>query len=279
MPPPFASPNLPQEVLINIFELAFWQHREHGRVSLSILFPRVDETEWTRTESNVEYLTSPHVFPAAVASVSRTWRRAMSMVYFVWSRVIIFTNAPECLTFARSQLEWSKKCRSPIDLVVSKPSSTPAVISSEKEAKILRDIIEIVKPHFRRCKTILFNVTYTTSLPRLAVDFPDNAPDLSRIQLLANDSNGIYDSVDGTSQLNQFPFPNLTWLEIDGWNFVDISIKSKGWLEALAARLVAEKREFSLRYKGCPLSPATLSMHSGSLHLYYHFGNPGAPWS
>ncbi|KAG6811270.1 hypothetical protein H0H92_008264 [Tricholoma furcatifolium] len=213
------TPSLPPELLLKIFTIIS------------------DETNWE--DLSVDGLMSPGVFPAAIASVSRTWREVMSMVRPPQARVIIFADAPRCLEFARLQLQWSQRFKSPIDLVVSFPYHR----FSNEEGILARKILDIVRPHFSRCRIIIFNVTYTTSLPRLAVDFPDVAPHLKRLHLLAKIPNGMHGFMRGPSP-SLFPFPRTTLIEIDGCNFVDIAktpklpvADGKQWLEYLTMHL------------------------------------------
>ncbi|KAG6811385.1 hypothetical protein H0H92_007672 [Tricholoma furcatifolium] len=235
------SPPLPREVLLSIFKLAFWDHRIEPAF-LANRFARelkgdtreacIDETDW-RNYDDLKHITSSCVFPTAPASVSKTWREAMSMLAPAWSRVVIFIDLPDCLSFARSQVQWSQWTTFPIDLVISNQGSGKFPGSSEDEWKMLRSIINIVRPLFPRCRTILFNVTYTSSLPRLVTDFPDIAPVLKSLRLRAEvPNNGMQGFMDGSLPPG-FQFPILEKLEIDGWNFIELSLDGGRWLECL----------------------------------------------
>ncbi|KAG6811266.1 hypothetical protein H0H92_008259 [Tricholoma furcatifolium] len=236
-------PTLPHEVLVLIFKLVFWENRA-TRVPYFPLHvrgrePYAHETDWKNTE--IEHVTSSCVFPIALASVSKTWREVMSMLTPAWSRVIIFVDAPDCLTFARSQVEWSRRTMLPIDLVVSNQDSRRFSRSSDEEGEVLRSIFDIVQPLFYRCRTILFRVTYTSSLPRLASDFPDVAPNLETLWFQAEVPNSGYQGfMDGTLPVH-FPFPSLQTLEIDGWNFVELSINAIWWLESLCQNKASDR--------------------------------------
>ncbi|GLB43880.1 hypothetical protein LshimejAT787_1500640 [Lyophyllum shimeji] len=90
----------------------------------------------------------------------------------------------------------------------------------------------MLAPHVPRCKTLCYDVTFTSSLPRLATDFPNTAHHLSKLVLKASVANGMTGFLDGT-EVTHFPFPVLQDLEIDGWNFVEIYTNAGWWFEEL----------------------------------------------
>ncbi|KAG6811271.1 hypothetical protein H0H92_008265 [Tricholoma furcatifolium] len=148
----------------------------------------------------------------------------------------IFTDAlPDlCFGSAHEQVERLEE-NSLIDIFVSRKNSTLLPASPEEEQEVLRGIIEIVKPHFSRCRQIVFDVAYTASLPRITIDFPYVLPNLEKLTLRAANDNGMYEFVDRSlprdvdvSLSTGVPFPlGIKDLELDGYNFIDIAMKNE----------------------------------------------------
>ena len=114
----------------------------------------------------------------------------MGTVPKFWTRVVVHIDSPEfSLSFVRSQLESSKDL--PIDVTVTRRAEDAFIDVPDEEKAHVRGIIDIVSPHIRRCKTIRYEVTYTSFLPCVASDFCGGAPLLKRLELVASKSSGF----------------------------------------------------------------------------------------
>ncbi|KAG6808157.1 hypothetical protein H0H92_005186, partial [Tricholoma furcatifolium] len=129
-------------------------------------------------------------------------------------------------------LQWTSRSDVCLDLFICRSDSKPFPGTAEEEGKIVRGIIDLAKPHFRRCRNISFNVTYSSSLPRLIADFPEPANGLKSLVFHFSVSNGLQGFMQETPSTD-FPFPIISELSIDGWNFVDMNINAPSWLELM----------------------------------------------
>ncbi|GLB45683.1 hypothetical protein LshimejAT787_2600160 [Lyophyllum shimeji] len=203
---------LPAELLLEIFKF----HHAISRPARESVWCPVDD------------LLSEDVFPHAPAAVCMSWRSILSTVPVFWTRVVMFTEAPGCysLSYLNSQLEWSRNL--PLDVFVVTRDRGESAVTPDAERARIREIMTTLAPHVQRFQSLCYELKFTSSLPRLASDFPDVMPCLTDLTLNAKVGNGPSAFLDGSKPIN-FPFPRLKDLAIDGWNFVDIFATSSWW--------------------------------------------------
>ncbi|KAG5636568.1 hypothetical protein H0H81_007576 [Sphagnurus paluster] len=182
---------------------------------------RLRETDWSS-----EDIRSPTLFPAALARVCRTWQKALSICDVFWTRVVIYIDDPDYLEYTR-YLEYSGELH--ITVAVMVRNEDAFLNSPEEEQHRTRKLIDAIAPHIPRCMTLSFEVTYTSSLPRIGTDFTLVAPQLQSLMLNASIPNGLPGFMDGT-ELVDYIFPALKHLEIDGYNFIELRTKGRRWL-------------------------------------------------
>ncbi|RDB21872.1 hypothetical protein Hypma_011158 [Hypsizygus marmoreus] len=223
---------LPTELLLIVFKLVYISSRvpRPGPISSDPNNSEDDpeapyETEWPREDLHVRTL-----FPYALSSVCTKWRDVMSLVPEFWTRIIIHTDAHDFSpSFLRAHLQWSRDLA--IDITVLQQRANSFRNSKLLENSRLREIIDIVGPHVRRCRTLRFYVTYTSSLPNIASDFYGTAPNLTNLRLQASIGDGFGTSFHTNGPAEQFIYPMLQYLAIDGWNFVHLFTHASEWLE------------------------------------------------
>lgn len=236
--------HLPPEILSVIFTLVYLQTQHFGHVSFAEIVKAEVAGMPFPPSSNIwvpEDVLSPSLFPFALAAVCTTWRDTMSSLPEFWTRLVMFANKPtsfpslpDLRSFAglKQQVEWSNNL--PLDVFITRLPDKGLDITAEDEGYILRKAIDILKPHVGRCKTINYNVVYSSSLPSIMTDLNHPTPLLSELRL----NSVIYS--DKTNELtllshpSNFYFPRLEYLALDGRNFMDFSTHVPDWVERIA---------------------------------------------
>ncbi|KAG6856696.1 hypothetical protein H0H87_001737 [Tephrocybe sp. NHM501043] len=223
--------DLPNEVLLLIFKYLYMKHRKSkpGKVRPEACY----ETDW-----DYQNPQSPSFFPNAQAQVSKRWRSIMSLCPAFWTRVVIFLDSPGCVPFAHVQLQSSEPLPMTIFVITRNPNSFSD--SPEKESELASHVINTILPHLHRCTALEFDVNFSSSFPRLATDFGDVALTLERLSLRSSSARRLPGFIDGRTP-SIFPFPLVRYLEIDGWNLVDIWTSAKWWLEELTELRVLQE--------------------------------------
>jgi len=153
---PISAVDLPNELLTIIFKFC------HLGVLVStqppFILPDPDDelgfiiVQRPPTERKVfEDIHSPSLFPYALALMCPLW-------------MVPLVTVPD-----------SGLASSSISTLLNSPSPLFIDTPDEEKARI-RGTTDIVSPHIGRCKTIRYEVTYTSSLPCVATDFCGEAP-------------------------------------------------------------------------------------------------------
>jgi hypothetical protein len=119
-------------------------------------------------------LTSPSLFPYALASVCSVWREAMSLVPKFWRRVVILTDPPATpLSAIVSQLAWSRDRE--LEVIVTRRDLHNAVKDPRERSNMI-SIMNILCSHIHRIRELHFDVVFSSSLPFFPTDFRGSAP-------------------------------------------------------------------------------------------------------
>ncbi|KAF5378821.1 hypothetical protein D9615_006844 [Tricholomella constricta] len=133
---------------------------------------------------------------------------------------LLFPNAvastlPTTASFIETLLGRSQKL--PLRLIVTRRSQIAFKDDSAQERVRVKDILNVVTPHIQRCEALCFDVTHTSSLPRILTDFPHSAPHLTRLTLKSALPAYFKGLVDDSATTKAFQFPKLRNLALDGW--------------------------------------------------------------
>ncbi|KAF9458298.1 hypothetical protein BDZ94DRAFT_113905 [Collybia nuda] len=234
--------DLPAELLLIIFKLVFMKSRA-GTFRLwppcSCTEPKVlkpcdcHEKPFKTTWVEKEDRRNPHIFPYAISLVCNQWRSLVKLVPIFWTRVIVFVDAnPTPLAELREHLTLSGGL--PLDLYILRREDTYDQLDPEEHIRC-GAVIDIIRPHFRRCRIISFNVVHNSSLPSVVHDFRGKAVHLTTLELKCRVDDGQH-FVSRPNRLNgkAFSFPSLDVLDIDGRNFADACVYLPTWGKALA---------------------------------------------
>ncbi|KAG5640528.1 hypothetical protein DXG03_008216 [Asterophora parasitica] len=100
--------------------------------------------------------------------------------------------------------------------------------SPDAERARMKEMMRLLSPNLHRYEVLHFDLTYTTSLPRILADFHDPLPLLRNLFLLAEEGTGLADLLGTVTRYA------MKELKLDGWNFVECYTVTDGdWFEAL----------------------------------------------
>ncbi|KAG5653873.1 hypothetical protein H0H81_009695 [Sphagnurus paluster] len=209
--------DLPFELLILIFKFAFsnlisWEDDDEWEG-----FDTEQATMWS-LEHDVD-IRSPSLFPYGLASVCRKWSKLMQSVPLFWTRILVFIDEPISVQQAPTDLKLSKNLA--ITLTVTRRRRSAFNNDPSAERSIMEGLMKIIGPHIARCTRLTFDLTHTSSLPRLLTDFDHLAPILDVLIMRGAIANGLGGLTSNTEINLENQFPQLEELDIDGHNFVD----------------------------------------------------------
>ena len=129
-------------------------------------------------------LRNPTLFPCATARVSRLWQGLMAHNALYWTRVAFDLSAAEPPLL--DAFLWSKDL--PFDVVVfdSRPSCASNPEGSEAPAIELAHVSAIatsLTPHLERCQSLVFDVSFASSLPLLSTLLQHSGENLKELKL------------------------------------------------------------------------------------------------
>jgi hypothetical protein len=162
------------------------------------------------------------LFPNSLVSVCSHWGKIVLLEPVFWTRVVIILDSttfpPPGLT-----LQLDSAGDQPIDIVVTRTAKSNTE-DSDVEKSRMAYIMTALRPHFRRCRKLRFDVVHSSSLPRLRGSLPPVMPDLQELSLNSCVDSGHpailpYDHPREALMVN---WKSLNSLVIDGWNFADL---------------------------------------------------------
>lgn len=225
--------DLPTELLEIIFKFVYMKSRVPTDEECYRHLPGYSpdgpyETMWD-THQN---LLSPSLFPYALASVCTTWRDVLSTIPVFWTRVVILIDTnPTVLPAIQSYFKWTHNL--PLDVAVMRRSGA---FDPDENARVLA-VIDLLGPHVHRCRSLQFDVIYSSSLPSLRRDFHGVAPELDKLVLKCRvDDGGSIPS--DTAEHGMFACPVLQTLVLDGRNFLECMIDARPFTSATSIEIL-----------------------------------------
>ncbi|KDR83201.1 hypothetical protein GALMADRAFT_874254 [Galerina marginata CBS 339.88] len=192
----------------------------------------------------VEIVRSPTFFPNAVASVCPFWEDVLSSTPEFWTTLVFFLDSdPTATKRVKKYLSWSRDL--PIDVFMTRRVD---LCHSPWMAEILetpwvRDNMNCLMPHIRRCRTLHVDVTINISLPVLPSHIRSSSTRLRTISFMSDIGLTVWEKdegkhnffaepiVDRSERGSAFAFkPRLNILSIDGRNFQRAVAENKSWL-------------------------------------------------
>ncbi|KAF8877080.1 hypothetical protein CPB84DRAFT_1795416 [Gymnopilus junonius] len=122
----------------------------------------------------------PSLFPFNVASVCTQWLTIISQIPECWIRVV-FDVAKEPAPFLDA-FAWSNDLEK-IEVLVFTSSTDDGEEYRKSEKQRSFAIAQALRPHIHRCKSITFDLTYSTSLPPSHIFFLQDMPCLEALVL------------------------------------------------------------------------------------------------
>ncbi|KAH7908114.1 hypothetical protein BJ138DRAFT_1128701 [Hygrophoropsis aurantiaca] len=210
--------DLPAEILLIIFKFAY----EQCRTPMSSTSPN-HTTQWLNADP-----LSPSFFPHSIASVSSFWRDVMYMEPKFWTRFVVFvghTNLDEVQTY----LDWTKGQLLDIFIISKCNGGMPPL----RERNLVESCMQVLSPHFHRCRTIRISVTLRSSLPRLDHHFCCAALDLTYLRIDCKINNAVSDSWSNDIAEWSFSSRGLEKLHLDSIYLREAWFRESRWLRIL----------------------------------------------
>jgi len=181
--------DLPVELLSGIFAHLYAMNRKLDPWEVCLVRFKDDEfdKELNTLETKLwsdEDLRNPALFPCATARVSRLWLDVMARNALYWTRVTFDLSAAEPPLL--DAFLWSKDL--PFDVLVfdSQPSCAGHPERSEAPALELACVSEItdkLTPHLERCQSLVFDVSFASSLPLLPTLLQHSGKNMKALKL------------------------------------------------------------------------------------------------
>ncbi|KAG2355998.1 hypothetical protein BDR07DRAFT_1340281 [Suillus spraguei] len=170
------------------------------------------------------------LFPYAPAAVCSMWGSVLSSVPEFWTRVVIRVDSQHTRSRdVRRYFEWSRNLH--LDVIITRHRDEFEGDDKGEKTKVFRATRELVR-HIGRCRSIYFNVMYSSSLPSILHDFhQETAPHLHTLKLKCK----VDDGGSPRRKLVHWSFdaPDLRHLYLDARNFFDVCIDRNNWLKRL----------------------------------------------
>ena len=137
----------------------------------------------------------------------------------------------------------------------------------DERARVMMGM-QAIAPHMHRCRSIMFNVQFSSSLPSFPNDFHGNAEYLESLILnCLEDDGGAVSTVSemSLSPVYREPFqcPHLSSLAIDGRNYFNAYQQNVNWTEmfpVISALSISRFTTVAIRSESFTLSTLTLSL-------------------
>ncbi|KAG2159504.1 uncharacterized protein EDB93DRAFT_1116023 [Suillus bovinus] len=170
------------------------------------------------------------LFPYAPAAVCSMWRLVLSSVPEFWTRVVIRVDSQHTQSQdIRHYFEWSRNLH--LDVIITRHRDEFDGDDKREKSKVFKATRELVR-HIERCRSIRFNVMYSSSLPSILHDFHrETAPHLLTLELKCK----VDDGGSPPRKLVHWSFdaPGLRHLYLDARNFFEVCVDRNNWLRRL----------------------------------------------
>jgi len=125
-------------------------------------------------------LRSESLFPFNAASVCKLWRDILARMPECWTRVVFdVVSDPRPFLDAFS---WSRNLEK-IEVAIFNSSEYAGEVDEALEKNCISAIAQALQPHVHRCRSISFDIIYSSSLPPPNTFFLRGAPDLHELLL------------------------------------------------------------------------------------------------
>jgi hypothetical protein len=170
------------------------------------------------------------LFPYAPAAVCSMWCLVLSRIPEFWTRVVIRVDSQHTQSQdVRRYFEWSRNLH--LDVIITRHRDEFDGDDMREKSKVFKATRELVR-HIKRCRSIRFNVMYSSSLPSILHDFhQETAPHLHTLKLNCK----VDDGGSPHRKLVHWSFyaPGLRHLHLDARNFFDVCVDRNNWLRRL----------------------------------------------
>jgi len=241
--------DLPVELLTSIFAFSYADHREEKTARWSYISSDDEDEEikpQIREKPKIQTVWSDHdlsvlsLFPCAFARVCQLWLNVMARNSLYWTRFAFDLSAEEPLLY--DAFLWSKDLH--FDMLVFDSRISCATDSQRSDAPArerarVESITTKLIPHLSRCKSLVFDVAYSSSLPMLPSLLSSTMAELRldyRTHL--SDSIGRNPWPSRTASESSVNFTSLTYLSLDVETFMRMARLYPQW----SANLVTEYR-------------------------------------
>ncbi|KDR72547.1 hypothetical protein GALMADRAFT_252682 [Galerina marginata CBS 339.88] len=189
--------------------------------------------EWE--EKNARLRTN---FPFNAANVCKLWYDIVTRIPKCWNR-IVFDVRRDPTPFLDA-FSWSDYPET-LEVVVFSSATEFKMVDRKREARRVAAITKALHPHLHRCKSVIFEVAYSSSLPLPSGFFEEYAPDLKKLSLGCNmavdDSQRCSDAwANPTTSDAEYlylsqDFPMLVELSLTGFCFMYLALHHPNWLQ------------------------------------------------
>lgn len=218
--------HLPTEIITSIFKSLIALSHKPPPLNPVDSPPLLYQMKLERME---KYIYSPSLFPFNVAAVSKLWHDILALFPECWT-LVVFNVAKDPAPLLDAFL-WSENLEN-VEVVVFN-SDDPRVVDKTRESSRVAAITHALRPHIQRCKSITFNVSYSTSLPPPTVFFLRKAPILEDLTLdcCIDDLDLKSDARATKINKNRYrlatSFPKLRQLSLTGFWFMYLAMHTR----------------------------------------------------
>ena len=216
---------IPAEIWLSIFEHV---HVERQQLLSLALGDRLGEPMEEMTARLATSLHDLQPFPYAQAAVCAQWRDVLKISPKFWTDVVLYTNQAYCGLDPEEILEFSDDLPIRIFITYDQMASTRALDNVEGDA--VRRMLDVCRPHFKRCIWMRVDTVVYHSLPTLGYDLEG---DLSVLKSLSfSTSFFTHQTPQARDRMTiRMPcgLPVLTHLHIDGVTFLEATNRPFVW--------------------------------------------------
>ncbi|CAA7266336.1 unnamed protein product [Cyclocybe aegerita] len=215
------------------------------------------------------------------SGVCRQWRDVVQCLPEYWSRVVIFVDRDVKPADIKERISSAKD--RPLGVLVTRSNYGGAhydnndnMAESKQEKTRAKKVIKLLRPLVPRCRSFVFDVKYSSSLPFISQDFRGTASHLRvlKLQCRVDKKNIACPRVPKIKRKDEFVFPRLSVLVLDGTTFMDAcNISSFGnqlkdmYLDTLSISRLTAPNPDDDEDEGDEDGPAGFDMYSLAAHL------------
>ncbi|CAA7266337.1 unnamed protein product [Cyclocybe aegerita] len=218
---------LPVEILSHIFRLThqttLLEDTARRLASPGAVYRRIGKNDRGPQSPGVADLSFPLY---TIAAVCRQWRDIVSSLPEFATRVVLPIDRTDPTAKLDKIMEGLERANSlPLDILVF-PKDTGARRKNDVDIEGTHtiQIMECLAPIVPQCRSFVFKVKYSSSLPLISQQFRGRAPHLRVLKLVCEeDTDEDLPCVlpDDIPKDEEFVFPLLTTIHLDGYTFMD----------------------------------------------------------